>query len=208
MNFLLLALFISLQGLSQDKLSNGNGVGNGGDAVVCRDSVELLDFTEARLLKRFNLIAPGKTLGHVELAKSRLAKLEKLDKRLFEQYSKVLSLIEPRWKFIENAEFRDVADSFEIALPEGCQIVQLAIQQVEDGKTVFHVSKKIWAKLDPRSKAGLLLHEIVYEHFLLLGDVNSVKARKFTSFLFSQEIDRYDQIKYKVFIRDLGVKFY
>ncbi|MCM2349666.1 MAG: hypothetical protein NDI69_06575 [Bacteriovoracaceae bacterium] len=127
----LILIFLSLTTMlyAQDKLSNGNGVGNGGDAVVCKDSIEILDFAEARLMKKFTIIPNVKNIEFMELARQRVAKLKILDKRLFEQYTKVLSTISDRIIFVENAQFRDIPDSFEIAIPQGCKLEQLAIQQ-------------------------------------------------------------------------------
>jgi hypothetical protein len=208
MKFFFLATLISFHALAQVKLANGNGVGNGGDAVVCKDSAELLDFAEAKLLKKFTLISSVKSENYMSAAKERLEKLKGLDRKLADQYLNVLLKVDTRWKIIENAQFRDVPDSFEIAIPDGCKLEQLAIQQEMEGKTVIHVSKKIWDRLNVMNKAGLLLHEIIYEHFITTGETNSVKARKFNAFLFSQELEKSDKKKYREVVRSLGIKAY
>ncbi len=193
---------------AQEKLSNGNGVGNGGDAVVCSEQVELLDFVESRLMKRYTIISDSKKLAFMELAKERVATLKGLDARLFEQYSKVLSTFTDRLVFIENAQFRDIPDSFEIAIPAGCKLEQLAIQQEIDNKTMIHISKKLWEKMDVVNKAGLILHEIIYEHLLTTGEVNSIKVRKLNSLIFSGDIDKMTAGDFKKVLRNLGVKIY
>ncbi len=193
---------------AQDKLSNGNGVGNGGDAVVCRERVEILDFVESRLMKRYSIISDSKKLTFMELAKERVSKLRGLDTRLFEQYTKVLSTIADKLVFIENAQFRDVPDSFEIAIPAGCKLEQLAIQQEIDNKTMIHISKKLWEKMDDVNRAGLILHEIIYEHLLTTGEVNSIKVRKLNSLIFSGDIDKLTAGDFKKVLRNLGVKIY
>lgn len=208
MKTFLIAVLISSASFGQDRLANGNGVGNGGDVVTCKNSIEILDFTEAKILKRFKLIESPQSIKFLEVAKLRLLKLKPLDSRLFNQYDKVLRMIESRWKLIDNASFRDVPDSFEIALPEGCHLEQLAIQQEIEGKTQIHISKKLWDQLNPLNQAGLLLHEIIYEHFIALGEKNSIKARKFNAFLFSKEIETNTKGQYQNFVRDLGVKLY
>jgi hypothetical protein len=206
MKFLL--LFLSFTVFAQTPMSsNGNGVGNGGDVVTCKNLAELLDFTETKLMKRFTLIEAPKS-SYLKIAKTRLEILKKVDPKLAAQYSKVLDSVENRWKTIENATFRDVPDSFEIAIPDECKIEQTAIQQEIDGKTQIHVSKKLWDKLDPMNKAGLVLHEIIYEHFIVLGEKNSVKVRRFNSLLFSSELNRMNNKQYQEYVRLLGLKFY
>lgn len=193
---------------AQNNLSNGNGVGNGGDVVVCKDHTEILDFVESRLMKQFMIIPTVKKIEFVELARQRVAKIKNLDKRLFEQYSKVLSTISSRIVFIENAQFRDIPDSFEIAIPKDCKLEQLAIQQEIDGKIMIHISKILWDKLDNVNKAGLILHEIIYEHLLVTGEVNSIKARRLNALFFSKEIERFKYTDYQNRIRSLGIKIY
>lgn len=203
-----LILFLSLSAFAQTPMSsNGNGVGNGGDVVTCQNVAELLDFTETKLMKRFTLVEATKS-SYLTFAKDRLEVLKKVDSKRAAQYLKVLNSIEGRWKLIDNATFRDVPDSFEIAIPDECKIEQIAIQQEVEGKTQIHVSKKLWDKLDQMSKAGLVLHEIIYEHFLSLGETNSVKVRRFNSLLFSSELNRMDPKKYQEFVRLLRLKFY
>ena len=208
MKYLLVLLSLSFAAQGQDLLSNGNGVGNGGDVVVCPKTIELLDFAEVKMTKRFSMIDLPKRTDHIDLAKARIGKLKALDPKLYDQYSKVLNGIEGRWKLIEKAEFRDVMDSFEIALPENCFLKQIAIQHEFEGKTQIQVSKKLWDQLKPLERAGLVTHEIIYEHFLVLGEKNSIKARQFNAFLFSKEIEKMSKAQYLAYVRNLGLKLY
>lgn len=202
MNFIL--LFLVLSAFAQSPMSsNGNGVGNGGDMVSCKVDGELLDFTEAKLLKRFEILRRPMT-DWKHYSQVRLEILNKVDSRLSAQYKTVLSTIHNRLKFIENADFRDVPDSFEIAIPSGCKLEQVAIQQ--DGQ--IHINKKLWDKLDGVNHAGLIMHEIIYEHFITLGEKNSVKVRQFNAMLFSNELNRMTTKEYQEYVRLLGLKLY
>ncbi len=208
MKMILILLSLTTMLYAQDKLSNGNGVGNGGDAVVCKDSIEILDFAEARLMKKFTIIPQVKNLEFMELAKQRVAKLKTLDMRLFEQYTKVLGSISHRIVFIDNAQFRDIPDSFEFAIPQGCKLEQLAIQQEIDGKTMIHISKSLWDRMDSLNKAGLVLHEIIYEHLLATGEVNSIKARGLNGLIFSKSIENMNSRAFKEYLKASGIKNY
>jgi hypothetical protein len=198
---------MTTRGFGQTQSTNGNGVGNGGDVVVCDAKVELLDFVEAKLLKKFSFSRVA-DLDHQVIARKAITNLRRVDPELGTQYEKVLLGIELRLQFLDKADFRDVPDSFEVGLPTGCQLKQVAIQQEAEGIKQIRISRALWEKLDPFNKAGLLTHEIIYEHFLLLGETNSVKARTFNAYIFSNEIARHDVKTYRAFRRQLGVKSY
>lgn len=204
----LVIFFLSFSLYAVTPLStNGNGVGNGGDVVRCKNDLQILDFEESRILSRYK-VKTFEEKNYIDIINIVLLGLKRLDPKLSDQYQKTANTLSSRLKYIENAEFRDVPDSFEVALPESCRIEQAAIQQKEAGKTMIHISKKIWDALDPKNKAGLILHEIIYEHFIVLGDTNSIKARRFTSFLFSEDIKSWSKEKYQEILRENGIKLY
>lgn len=168
---------------------NGNEVGNGGDGLVCKDKkLELFDFYETRQLSKYKIEFP-KGKDWYELASNAINRLKKRNESLYKQYKKVLKKIHLRLKFIKNANFRDVKDTFEVGLPKDCKLEQLAIQQDNsNGDRLIFISKSQWEKLSKEQRAGLIVHEIIYEHFVNLGEKNSIKVREFNSLLFSKEI--------------------
>jgi len=182
-------------------------VGNGGNAVVCEKSVELLDYFESANLKRFK-ISPPKGGSFKEIAQKTLDRIRKYNPQLHRQYSRVLEKISDRIKFIDKSDFRDIKDSFEVAVPHGCKIEQVANQQDVDGVRLFYISKSLWDKMPLDNQAGLILHEIIYEHFLFLGEPNSVKARQFNAYLGSAEIQTQDEKEYLKFVRNLKLPLY
>ena len=120
--------------IASDAMSNGNGVGNGGDAVVCNDKTVLLDLLKAD-------IALVKEVDPYTIAAMKFALLKESASTMHKQYQKVLSNIKKRTVFIKGANFRDIKDSFEISLPKGCEIKQIAIQQDDEfGKRKIHFS--------------------------------------------------------------------
>jgi hypothetical protein len=187
--------------------TGGNEVGNGGDVVVCSDSVRLLDYFENESLKRGPLEFPKSDDPYV-LAEKEIRRLSKLNPQLERQYLQVLGTLKKRVQMIEDADFRDVKDSFEVSIPTGCSLQQIAIQQNDSGQRSIRISKKLWDRLGVEHRAGLILHEIIYEHFVFLGETNSVKARKFNSYLASKKILSATVSEFQNFARGLKLPLY
>ncbi|MCB0384741.1 MAG: hypothetical protein KDD43_05050 [Bdellovibrionales bacterium] len=185
----------------------GNQVGNGGDAIICGDKVSLLDYYEAQARDKLEIgLENGK--DHLAIADKTIDRLKRLNPQLHRQYKRVLQKIEGRLRFIDKANFRDVKDSFELAVPKGCLLEQMAIQREEGGIKLIHISKSLWDRLSQEHRAGLVLHEIIYEHFVFLGETDSVKARKFNSLISSKTFPKYTKEKYLKFVRSLKVPIY
>lgn len=188
---------------------NGNEVGNGGDGVECSDkSIQLLDFFEAKKIYKRDLKFPiGK--NWFEVAKNTFKRIENLSPQFFRQYSKVLSKLKDDLVFVDKAKLRDVKDSWEIALPEGCKLVQLAIQKNDSkGRIQTFISQKYWDRLSVHNRAGLITHEIIYEHFLHLGEKNSIKARNLNSFLYSKKTLSIKANDFKKYLNSLKLSIY
>lgn len=194
-------LFLSLSVFAEVSSTNGNGVGNGGDVVVCKNRVELLDFAEEQKIQI-------SSRPYKEQISEKLRMLKVLDEKLSNQYLRVFTRIDDRIKFIDKANFRDVSDSFEISIPKDCSLKQLAIQQEVEGNKHIHISKELWDQLDSTNKAGLIMHEMIYEHFVLLGEKDSLKVRKFNAFLFSEDIKKISKADYQSYLRKINLKMY
>lgn len=185
-----------------------NKVGNGGDGVFCQlDSPskassqapiikkppskvfgELLDFYEK------DLKLPPSTKSYQLLASEQIQKLSPVAPKLFEKYKKRLAEIISEIEFKKDVELVDVPDSLHTFVPKNknCQLKQLAIRKsfVLAGEKRFIIDEELWKNLDSYQQAGLILHEIIYEHFLQLGEENSIKVRKFNAYLFSQQFSK------------------
>lgn len=182
-----------------------NRVGNGGDVFVCRSkshmvkgkaaaknsqktlpeiqTVELLDYMESEV----PLV--DYSGDHKAILKQVLEKLHAVAPQLADQYEKRLSKIEDEIHFQEFS-LKDVQDSYEIIERKDCQLMQAAVRknEIAFGEKRFTIQKLLWEKMDNHNKAGLLMHEIIYEHFFKLGEVTSVKARKVNALLFSKTL--------------------
>jgi hypothetical protein len=169
--------------------------GNGGDVVVCRDnasriaSIELLDFYEGRF--RYGL-EPDLSAGETWLEKLEhtLARLARVDPELAKGFKAEVESFAENALFWPGIQLVDIPDSGHIAIPHGCEIVQIAVQkdpQFPDEKR-YTISQDLWddPAMSEASRAGLVLHEIIYRRALAAGQSDSVKTRYLTSYINSR----------------------
>jgi hypothetical protein len=201
-------LFALISLFSLSTFANGNRVGNGGDIVVCPGTKEILDFYEnAGAVRNFS------TENTIDKVLEQVFKnLERLSPRQAKQYKNRAS------EFISDTEFKtgvaltDIKDSKHVFEPKdkNCSVQQIAIRRNEpdlNGKR-FVVDQTLWNQLSPRGQAGLILHEVIYEHLFKLGEEDSVRARKLNAYLFSNKVFADSQDIYWKFIKDLNVPIY
>lgn len=165
--------------------SSGDRVGNGGDVVKCKNYVEILDLYEvSEALKNF------KEKSHKDILTAVLENLKSKNAVQAQQYMEKVKT------FFENVEFRtdislaDIDDSKHVYLPKSseCNLLQIAIRKNAASKVTkqFIIDQDMWKQLSERSKASLVLHEIIYEHLFKLGETDSVKARMLNAYMFSE----------------------
>ncbi len=165
--------------------SEGPSSGGGGMVVTCRaadgsiQSTELLDVYEAKVK------TPGKVLSasgdmaedYVRLVVNTFA----LQGYSFEQTGKSPEESERNARAIMDIvdwsgplPFLNDQGEYE-ALPQGCQLEQLAIFSDLTGRV--RVDSEIWGRLDSLSKAALLQHEIFYQYERTQRELTSESTR-------------------------------
>jgi hypothetical protein len=185
----------------------GNKVGNGGNVIFCERNLNstapttLLDFYE----NSAGLEAVTGTAN--EIAEQRLLKLKAASQKLSGQYLERLNSIWNEIDFRDDIQLTEIKDSHHLFVPKDCNVKQIAIRkaQIEGGEKRFIFRKDLWEKLEARDQAGLILHEIVYEHLARLGEEDSIKARKINRALFSKNLNSNDFWK---LIKELDVPIY
>ncbi|MFZ4715557.1 MAG: hypothetical protein ACOYL6_17670 [Bacteriovoracaceae bacterium] len=189
----------------------GNEVGNGGDGIECngQDQIKLLDFLEAETVDKRKILSftgddPYQKVQNVIL------QLKDIAPKLFEQYKGRLEKFKTRAQFLPNHKLRDLKDSFELVLPKDCDIKQLAIRQLnpKNETSTFIFDEDGWKKMPMDHQAGLILHEIIYEHFWDLGERDSIKARGFNSLLFSEDMKTTKKTELKAFFIKEKISIY
>lgn len=189
-------VFLCLFGLLSVANASGNRVGNGGDVIVCEGKAILLDFYESS-----NFVESYKqNKKYHEIVEDKLKSLQRLNSMQSKQYLRRYSEIKNEIQFVEKAELVDIQDSYQLLKPidKGCVLKQAAIRKniSLDKSTRFLVAKDIWEQMDEFNKAGLIVHEIVYEHFFKLGENHSVKARQFVALLFNNKLEMMSEAEY------------
>ncbi len=110
-------------------------------------------------------------------------------------------------EFRNDIELVEVDDSKHVSYPKGCKVTQIAIRRAaphRNGKR-FLIRKDLWEKLSPFQGAGLLTHELFYEHLSKLGENDSTKARQLNALLYTAEFDKQ---KFWKATRDLRLPLY
>ena len=168
----------------------GIEVGNGGDAIVCRDSghqitsAELFDYYEARVLEDVSVDLGPASLSVEEKLEIAFRRLERFSPYRAAAARQTASSFYANTRFVRG-DLSDVPDSGNVVTPEGCAIEQIAIQQepTNPRRKRFTINEIIWEKLDNSSKAGLILHEILYLEARRYDLQDSVGTRFFNSSL-------------------------
>lgn len=173
---------------------SGNEGGNGGDAIVCRNSkheilsAELFDYYEARVLREIELFFP--TEPSAESAFRTLSKrLSAISPKRAEKYDGWARRFLDEIVWIE-ADLEDIPDSGPVIFPTGCKLEQVAIQFTAPlpGQKRFLINSAIWKALPVSHRAGLMMHEFLYREAIVEhGHSNSILVRYFNSTIASLE---------------------
>lgn len=187
--FLYLALL--LIGVGADALTI-IGVDNsgGGKAVVCRDSqnnikhIELLDLFEGESIygltaKTFGETQDENLLGAKDILMKAFAKMNSgvSIEYSIDQVLRDFRLLPP------DVKLAPVDDAAPIVIPVGCELEQLAYYQNNQN---LLVDQNLWNALDGRSKAALIMHEVIFLQMRFEGDKDSRNARRIVAHLFSE----------------------
>jgi hypothetical protein len=188
-----------------------NKVGNGGYVVHCEATNNrttiLLDFYESE-----QPLIDGLSQNHVEILEGRLSLLTQFDKKLGGIFKKNWSEMQKQIHFVENADLTESKDTNHLFQPKnkGCSLRQVAMRRRVKlpFRSNFIIDKEVWSELNELNKAGLLAHELIYEHFWKLGENDSTKARVFTAFVFSKDFENQNKDGFWRVIKGLKIPIY
>ena len=191
---------------STQAYARGDERGNGGSGIVCHaagaTSVQITETMEAT--RRGWTVELGDAsltpAAKVDLATARLASLDPMRAARFNERAHF---------FLEHGSFQDgihlpsVGDGDVIAVPTGCELVQIAIRRepILPQDPLFVIDNSLYTALDNENKAILALHEAIYEEaFVDFEQPNSMRARIFNAEIFSAQIDHFDRTAYIDFL--------
>ncbi|MCB0419907.1 MAG: hypothetical protein KDD61_02875 [Bdellovibrionales bacterium] len=172
-------------------MASGRIVGNGGDLVVCPQSVELLDHYEAKVIRGLTIQLGGSELSVMDKVHIALQRLYRLSPGRAEIYQQWANSFFKESQILHNIELIDIPDSQHIVLPKGCVVRQLANQatQLLPGQKRYTIDGDLYRLMNKDQKAGLVIHELVYREALQLGHIDSVAARWLGSLMASDQMD-------------------
>ncbi|QDK45607.1 hypothetical protein DOM22_10840 [Bdellovibrio sp. ZAP7] len=186
--------------------AEGNKVGNGGDGVFCKgsnESAQILDFYEGNLKPNASEKDP------YAIVEKKFTDLKSVAPKLGEQYLSRLKAIRSEIDFKAGVALTNIKDSNHLFKPAEahCEVLQVVIRKRSPlpSEKTFIISQDLWDRLSPVQQAGMISHEIIYEHLMKLGATDSVKARAFNRFVFGE---KYDSEKFWKFIQGLEIPIY
>lgn len=180
----------------------GNSVGNGGDVVLCPQSTELLDLYEAKELYKRNLITSNE--DYKSIINERLSNLGKLSPALESLYLKKLNSYKIAFK--KDIVLKDLKDENHVFIPKNCSLKQIAHRINESGPAYdIIINDDYWKKLSNVNQAGLIMHEVIYDHFRFFKVINSSGVRKFIGIIYSDDFKNFTKEDLKKLFLELKI---
>ena len=192
----------------------GDKVGNGGDVVVCRNtvnevtSIEALDIYEGRVRWTIELDLGDASLSPLQKVELALSRLGRISSIRAERYLEKAKQFDANALFLDNTELPDISDSNHLIFPKGCKVEQIIVQRTphfSDDRR-YLVSNDLWKQLDSTNKAALILHEIIYEEALEFGHQDSVPTRYFNAHLMSHRFETFTPKEMAAFFKTIDFK--
>lgn len=212
----MIKLFLVLLLISTSVMaSSGNEVGNGGDVLACQTPdkkvlVQLFDFFEYQ--NQHGVSIQEKEGDSTAIVENIVEQMKAHDPKL----AGLLKIRSGRFltdsQFVTTAKLTDIKDSDSMmkAPNKNCRIDQVAIlkKKVLNTEKKFLISQILWDQLSETHKAGLILHELIYEYFADLGEKNSVNARAMNAYLFSKDFSKVTTEEYWKMVNSMRVPHY
>lgn len=168
-----------------DSAQAGGMESGGGSAVYCDgpNTAELFDFYEAKTLRDIQLDLGPTTLDYMDKIKIVLARIANFDLARAGRYSLRLKSFLGEARFLSNITLPDIPDSNGLVFPGDCKLIQAAVQRTPEfpNDPFYLINKDLWDLMDNDSKAGLVLHEIIYREMREHRQKESSKARYYNS---------------------------
>lgn len=186
----------------------GQVVGNGGHAVVCRDSsgkitrAELYDYYEGRELRKLHISLPTGINNPIALASKTLERLQNFNKERTDRIAARLLTFKDEVEFV-NTGLADIPDMGMVIVEPNCKIEQLVIYREPEFlyDKRFTIANEIWSQLTLEDQAGTILHELIYEDARLFGQADSQASRYLNALISATEYSTWTQQQLDDFLR-------
>lgn len=207
------ALIVLIVSLSSKVYAGIDWVGNGGNLISCEETtyLELFDYFEGRTNRG---VEPSLGVGHLtweRKAEYALQRLQTLNPSRAELYRKWLKEFKNETSFFADGYIPGIPDTGGVVLPTGCKLLQAALQrpsgEIMPGDKRYVIDLNYWNVLNETSKAGLVLHELIYREGIEEGHISSVRVRYFNQMISSELIHFLTQKKYIEIIKIVGLRY-
>lgn len=172
--------------------AGGSDIGNGGVGIQCKNSVELFDLYEGRILNQN--IPIEKRSSYQEQALSFANHLTQVTGG-DEHFHYTIQNIIDSLKFLpKGVGLTPTDDINNFIYPKKCKLVQILNYKV-DG--FIYIDSELWLRLSETQKAAAILHEAIYKFLrtpdnlvgqIADGDKNSARTRRIVAHLISGKI--------------------
>lgn len=185
-------VFLCHQAWARPTAPSGHEQGNGGGAVVCRDSsgkivsAELLDLWERRASKQATYQSSAAVNDLIKWALVRISKNNAAFgarvRQAYEENRKIVTEV------ADGISLKSPDDAFEWMFEDGCKLEGAANYQTRFGNDRLYIDLRIVQMMSPTSQAALWIHEAIYKVLRQDdGDTNSLRTRDIVSQIFASE---------------------
>jgi hypothetical protein len=117
-----------------------------------------------------------------------IKRIEKFERDRADNYRSILSRFDEEAQWIDG-ELPETNDTGPIFIPANCVLKQAALQRTPGvpRESYFKINRPLWNVLDNNARAGLLLHELIYEDALMAQQVTSRLTRYYNAYMSSKE---------------------
>lgn len=181
-------LFVLLIVFAVQRASASKAIGNGGNAVDCGQTVEILDVFEAKANDpRYAVTLEGETPKDKVYAFVR--NLETVSPQRASYYRTLADHFLNTYMMTRDpvTEIKDYGN-LHAAIPDGCRLVQIAVQRNYPFQRVpiaLQISHSLFERLSENSKAALFVHEIVEAEASTWGAKDFTDVRPLVAWLIS-----------------------
>ncbi len=183
--------------------AHGGSTG-GGNVVSCTDPLtnikthRLLDYYEAETLMPELLPELGSGRTEMEKVDFVLDRLDKLDPKRAKKYRGVAHDFFKNTQFIQNKVLPDINDHGYVPKEPHCVIEQLAVQNISPFPQAkkYIIREEFWKKLSIEDRAGLILHEVIYEEAMAMGQKTSRNSRYFNALMSAKKLETLTATEY------------
>lgn len=176
-------------------------VGNGGGVRVCRSTdgflniIEPFDFAENRYLRRMKQDEPLTQLGTVDaVINTVLSRLKKYSPERAQRLMNLSSLFSSRILYAQGPLPipSDISGFFNLTTCE-YRTISIQFKDQKRGYYYYTIDANLWLKMNPYSKAGIIMHELLFQETLDRGGTNSRWARHLNAVIFSDSMKWMDR---------------